>query len=314
MNFIGKLEQEFPQISFSIIADSPFSSCCPDFMSAKHIDATALIHFGYKCDTECPLPILHIQDSYELDPLKLLENLKSFGQKIYVTGTSEKNIQQTKSILTDNEKNVVEIQSEADSVIFVGNGCCVSSLVQSSEQNIWTLGLDGLEMHNSYSFISKRFHYIAQVQDAQVFGIIISSLSVYNRIKNNLRGLLQHHHKTFYPIYIGKITDLKLGNFREIDMFVMVSCSNTPLPDNKNFYRPVITPFELEIGLLNSWQGRYSTSFTSEFTSKPLYTTKETESRFSNREFKGLEPEVQGSINLEQGYSGIAMVYKSELS
>ena len=151
------------------------------------------------------------------------------------------------------------------------------------------------------------------VNEAQVFGIIISSISFYNKVEKRLKGLLRKFGKAYYPIYLGKINPLKLGNFREIDLFVMAACENTDLPDNKEFYKPVITLFELEVGLKGNWQGKYSTEFEGdEFEVKGE--EEGVSERFGAREFKGLEVQSLGSVQVEDGYSGIPMCYKSEVS
>jgi diphthamide synthase subunit DPH2 len=282
-------------------------------MSAKHLLAPVILHYGHKCESPSELPVLHIKDPATFTLTDFIPSLENVPQKLYVIGSSKKKTQEVKAFFSENNKEVVE-KNEADAVFYVGNGCCVSSLIENPEQNVWTLTSEGLEMHSSYQFISKRFHYISQVPDCQIFGIIISNLAVYNKIAAGLKGLLQKFNKIYYPIYLGKITPLKLGNFNEIDMFVMVSCSNTPLPDNKTLYKPVITPFELEVGLNGNWQGKYSTEFIGEVYDAERMREAGVADRFAQREFKGLEPENEGSMDVKEGYSGIAMEYKSEVN
>ena len=308
---LNELENKFPEVMFAIIGDSPFSSCCTDYMSALHIQASGILHFGHSCNTNSIIPVLHFPEplgpSYDL----LQMNLLNIGEKVYVTGSSEQVIAQATQILKDNQKTIVQERTSANSLLYVGTGCCPSSLIESPEQNVLILSTNGFENYNSYDFISKRYHFISQVPDCQVFGILISSLSIYNQISSFLKSLLNNYQKTYYPIYLGKITPLKLGNFREIDMFVMVSCINTPLPDNKNFYKPVITPFELEVGLKGNWEGKYSTKFQGEALSNKPHIN-DSSYQFSQRDFKGLTPGIQGSIHVEEGYSGIASIYESE--
>ncbi|RIB17975.1 hypothetical protein C2G38_2086957 [Gigaspora rosea] len=45
---------------------------------------------------------------------------------------------------------------------------------------------------------------------------------------------------------MGKLNAAKMANFMEIDC---VSCPANSLLDSKEFYRPIVTPFELEIAL-----------------------------------------------------------------
>lgn len=281
-------------------------------MSASHISATCIIHFGFKCSSPCSLPLLHIPQISQTDLSKLAGKISGFGSKVCVLASSLSIKAEAEQMLKIHNKEITD-RDEAETVLFIGDGFCHSALIRSPEENIWVLSEDKCEQIDAYQFISRRFHYISLVNEAQVFGLIISNLQVYNKIERKLKGLLSLYHKVFYPIYLGKITPLKLGNFREIDLFVMVSCENAWLPDNKELYKPVITPFELEVGLRGNWAGKYST----EFFGEDFEESEKNEGivdRFGKREFKGLEIEKEGSLQVENGYSGIPMGYKSEMS
>ena len=297
---------------FAVIADSPFSSCCTDYMSAKHIEASVILHFGYSCGNLSPIVVMHFDEPIYPAYNEISIKEKLLGNKIFVIGNSQSEIDLVKIKLLECNKEITVERSKADSIICVGNGYNISSLIENSEQNIWILTSSSLELNNSYQFISKRYHFISQVSSAKVFGIIILSLPVYNKISSALKTLLYKFEKIFYPMYVGKITALKLGNFKEIDMFVLVGCKNSPLPDNKILYKPVITPYELEVGLKGGWNGKYSTIFLEDGSESSFKANYETASRFSQREFQGLIPEVVGNLDLEEGYSGIATKYKSE--
>jgi diphthamide synthase subunit DPH2 len=283
-------------------------------MSAKHIQASVILHFGHTCESTSSIPVLCLVEPMTPAYNLIESQVSELGTKIFITGLSDEVVETAKKIMRGLNKEVLDSRSSAESIIYVGNGCCVSSLIENPEQTIWTLTSYKFERHDSYQFISKRYHYISQVPESKVFGIIISSLNVYNQISLPLKSLLQKHQKVFYPIYLGRITPVKLGNFQDIDMFVMVSCKNTPLPDNRNMFRPVITPFELEVGLKGAWEGKYSTQFVGEQADNLNYTDPETAQRFSQREFKGLAPENEGSLHIERGYAGIAAKYDTEIN
>jgi diphthamide biosynthesis enzyme Dph1/Dph2-like protein len=44
---------------------------------------------------------------------------------------------------------------------------------------------------------------------------------------------------------LDNLSESKLGNFPEIDCFVVIACHNTVLIDEKQYYKLAITPFEL---------------------------------------------------------------------
>ena len=62
---------------------------------------------------------------------------------------------------------------------------------------------------------------------------------------------------------VGKINAAKLLNFPEIDVFVLVACPENSLLDSKALFKPVVTPFELELALCEGreWDGHYSADF-----------------------------------------------------
>jgi diphthamide biosynthesis protein 2 len=62
---------------------------------------------------------------------------------------------------------------------------------------------------------------------------------------------------------MGKLNVAKMANFMEIDCFVYVACPENSLIDSREFYRPIVTPYELEIALSKSreWSGEYITDF-----------------------------------------------------
>ena len=55
----------------------------------------------------------------------------------------------------------------------------------------------------------------------------------------------------------------KLANFPEIDVFVLVACTELTFIDSKEFLQPVVTPWELEIACNRDleWTGEYVTDY-----------------------------------------------------
>ncbi|XP_009570449.1 PREDICTED: diphthamide biosynthesis protein 2, partial [Fulmarus glacialis] len=62
---------------------------------------------------------------------------------------------------------------------------------------------------------------------------------------------------------VGKPNPAKLANFLEVDIFVLVACAQNSLLDSSDFYRPVVTPYELELACnpAREWTGNYLTDF-----------------------------------------------------
>jgi len=74
-------------------------------------------------------------------------------------------------------------------------------------------------------------------------------LNKYKDILDRTKEILNAHKKKFYLFIINKLTEPKLGNFAEIDAYIIVSCPYSTFYDLKDFYKVLINPFELEFAL-----------------------------------------------------------------
>ena len=85
----------------------------------------------------------------------------------------------------------------------------------------------------------------------------------YLQVIEYLKDLVKNSGKKPYLFLVGKLNANKLANFSEVDVFVIVACPQNSLIDSKEFFKPVITPFELEIALKRgkTWTGEYRTDF-----------------------------------------------------
>lgn len=72
---------------------------------------------------------------------------------------------------------------------------------------------------------------------------------------NKLKQLILANGKKPYLLSVGKPSPAKLGNFVEIDVFVLVACPENGLLESRDFLKPVITPYELSVALdgTNEW-------------------------------------------------------------
>lgn len=62
---------------------------------------------------------------------------------------------------------------------------------------------------------------------------------------------------------MGKVNVPKLANYAEIDAFVLVACQQNSLMDSKEFYKPIVTPYELQLALSerDEWTGELKMDF-----------------------------------------------------
>ncbi|XP_064311337.1 2-(3-amino-3-carboxypropyl)histidine synthase subunit 2 [Phalacrocorax carbo] len=113
--------------------------------------------------------------------------------------------------------------------------------------------------------LMRRLYLVERARDARVVGILVGTLGVagYLDVLQHLRELLRRAGKRSYTLAMGKLNPAKLANFLEVDIFVLVACTQNSLLDSSDFYRPVVTPYELELACnpAREWTGNYLTDF-----------------------------------------------------
>ncbi|XP_075791903.1 LOW QUALITY PROTEIN: 2-(3-amino-3-carboxypropyl)histidine synthase subunit 2 [Pelodiscus sinensis] len=111
----------------------------------------------------------------------------------------------------------------------------------------------------------RRLYLVERARDARVVGILVGTLGVagYLSVLERLRDVLHRAGKRSYTLAMGKLSPAKLANFLEVDVFVLVACPQNSLLDSRDFYRPVVTPYELELACnpAREWSSRYVTDF-----------------------------------------------------
>ncbi|KAK0486587.1 putative diphthamide synthesis protein-domain-containing protein [Armillaria novae-zelandiae] len=122
-----------------------------------------------------------------------------------------------------------------------------------------------LESSRTNRLLMRRYAVVQKARDADVFGILVGTLGVANYLPliRHIREILKRSHKKSYTISVGKLNPAKLANFLEVECFVLVACPENSLIDAKDFLRPIVTPYELEIALQaeQNWTGRYILDF-----------------------------------------------------
>nr|XP_040022872.1 2-(3-amino-3-carboxypropyl)histidine synthase subunit 2 [Gasterosteus aculeatus aculeatus] len=113
--------------------------------------------------------------------------------------------------------------------------------------------------------LMKRYYAIERAKDASVVGILVGTLGVadYLSIIQQLKETIRGAGKKSYVFAMGKLNVPKLANFLEIDIFVLIACPENSLLDSSEFYKPVVTPFEMEVACnkKREWSEEYVTDF-----------------------------------------------------
>ncbi|KAM0279198.1 hypothetical protein ACHAQH_004743 [Verticillium albo-atrum] len=103
------------------------------------------------------------------------------------------------------------------------------------------------------ALLRRRFARVLTLASAGIVGILVNTLSLDGSLRSLdlLRSRIAAAGKKSYTIVVGKLNPAKLANFAEIDGWVVVGCWESGLvEEDAGFYRPVITPFEMEVALL----------------------------------------------------------------
>ncbi|KAA8579309.1 hypothetical protein FQN60_007099 [Etheostoma spectabile] len=113
--------------------------------------------------------------------------------------------------------------------------------------------------------LMKRYYAIERAKDANVVGILVGTLGMadYLHIIQQLKETIRGAGKKSYMFAMGKLNVPKLANFLEIDIFVLIACPENSLLDSSEFYKPVVTPFEMEVACNKNreWSEEYVTDF-----------------------------------------------------
>ncbi len=115
--------------------------------------------------------------------------------------------------------------------------------------------------------LSRRYALLTSVATVSIFGILINTLSVKNYlyIVEHVKAQILAAGKKSYTFVVGKVNAAKVANFSEIGAWVVIGCWESSLIDSKDLWKPVLTPFELELALKGDhervWTGEWSSDF-----------------------------------------------------
>ncbi|XP_044298598.1 2-(3-amino-3-carboxypropyl)histidine synthase subunit 2 [Varanus komodoensis] len=147
---------------------------------------------------------------------------------------------------------------ELTNFMLTWNRCSFSSFDPKTGQGRW----ETLDVNRA---LRRRLYLVERARDAQVVGIVVGTLGVadYLSVLQHLREIIHWAGKRAYTLAVGKLNPAKLANFLEVDIFVLVACPQNSLLDSTDFYRPLITPYEMEIACnpARTWTGAYVTDF-----------------------------------------------------
>ncbi|XP_049947360.1 2-(3-amino-3-carboxypropyl)histidine synthase subunit 2 [Schistocerca serialis cubense] len=281
-----KLQKLLAHNQVFILGDTSYGSCCVDEVTAQHVNADAIIHFGHAClSLTDRIPVLHIFEKYSLDIEQFVceftnnfqkhENLILLYDVAYehcISRIRERLCSDYSNLLIPSlnisvhveESNVIcgrcfsvprETVISDYTVVFLGKN-------ERTFQNI-VLELSGakvfifdpfdanvLRAHNvsNNKFLMKRMFLIEKVKDARIIGILVGTLGIskYLTAIDRIKNIAKERGKKCYIVVVGKPNVPKLANFPEIDVFVLLACPENSFT-NERFFKPLVTAYDFEL-------------------------------------------------------------------
>ena len=298
------LEHAQAPVKLTILADTSYGSCCVDEIAAEHVDADAIVHYGRAClSPTARMPVVHVytQPEFDIDraTLSFKSNFPDPAAKVIVTADMPyaSHVQPLCQSLADIGYDSVFAASIIHDPGSLIPNRTVPPTVTTDPASLgeWhlfhistpptsllltlTSRLAGITVHpisdaSSVSsakatsmLLRRRYALITSLATVPILGILINTLSVKNYLSviSHIQKLISDSGKKSYLFVVGKINAAKVANFSEIGGWVVVGCWESSLIDSKDFYKPIITPFELELALRSDetrvWTGEWRADF-----------------------------------------------------
>ncbi|KAI9331137.1 diphthamide biosynthesis protein 2 [Pilaira anomala] len=281
-----------------ILADTSYGSCCVDEVAAEHVNADLIVHYGRSClSPTSRLPVLYVFGQQPID----LEHCKNEFRMLFPDTTKPVIImcdveysyaaESLTAELAKTYEHIIPTKIQTESKLQSTLGRAPPKNITIEDCSIFFIGKESLTLtnilmvHNKcplYTYdpksmmarqesvqvnrmLMKRYFLVQKAKDADTIGIVVGTLGVasYLNIIEHLKKVIKASGRKSYFFVMGKLNVAKMANFMEIDCYVLVSCPENSLIDSKEFYRPIVTPFELEIALIRDmeWTGNYITDF-----------------------------------------------------
>lgn len=152
----------------------------------------------------------------------------------------------------------------------------------------------------STSFLlRRRYALVTSLSTVSTWGILINTLSVkhYLNMVEHVKKQISDSGKKSYLFVMGKLNAAKVANFSEVGGWVVIGCWESSLIDSKDFYKPVVTPFELGLALQSDserlWTGQWRGDF------QAVLDNGGTDNR-QGREDDSAEEQVEGAYDSEE--------------
>jgi len=307
---VHQIQERVPDAIVFVLGDTSYGSCCVDEVNANHHNADFIVHYGQSClSRTTALPMLLVfgrKEWNDLSKCAALVNankeeslvilrdvgyeykIDSFVKLLAELGFRNVYVPPLDESYYDPKEEDVALPSSSiilghrmeltdfDNCVYIGSpkNQIAQINLKLCRTRIMILDPSTCTIQNAErSIISKRFLKMQQAKDASVFGILVGTMGVqgYEKVIAHLKSIIANAGRKSYTFLMGKLNPQKLANFPIVDAYVLVACEQNSLIDSKEFFQPIVTPWEIEIAFgQREWSEHYSCSFADLSIDKPL--------------------------------------------
>ncbi|KAF2765886.1 diphthamide biosynthesis protein [Teratosphaeria nubilosa] len=288
-----------------ILGDTSYGACCVDEVAAEHVEAEVVVHYGRAClSPTARLPVIYVFTSRPLDfdstiasfvntypskhekvclmaDIPYTHHIPDLGQRLSDQGYTSiftPDLLRDPSSLLPNRTIPPDVHQDPehlkDYAIFHVSDPPTSLLLILSSR------VKSIHIHptntttrptaseaTSTALLRRRYALITRLATVPIFGILINTLSVSNYMAalHHCQHLISKAGKKSYVFVVGKVNAAKIANFSEIGGWVVIGCWESSLIESKEFYRPIITPFELEVALTDDRERVWGSEWVGDF-------------------------------------------------
>ncbi|KAB8346386.1 hypothetical protein FH972_023428 [Carpinus fangiana] len=299
---VTERNEEDPEERLFVLADTSYGACCVDEVAAEHANADVVVHYGRSCLTPTArLPVIYVFTTPSLDVEAVVEafsaqysnleekivlmadipynhhltplaaKLKAKGYSSLFVATLIKDPASplpNRSVPTDGDAlrqwQLFHISDPTQALLLT-----LSSRVDSVHIYPTNSRDPVVNASSTAMALNRRYAILTKLTTVPIFGILINTLSVknYMDILAHVKKRIAEAGKKSYTFVVGKVNAAKVANFSEVGGWVVIGCWESSLLESKDFWKPVITPFELELALASDaervWTGQWSSDFQS---------------------------------------------------
>ncbi|ODV84730.1 hypothetical protein CANARDRAFT_28875 [[Candida] arabinofermentans NRRL YB-2248] len=118
-----------------------------------------------------------------------------------------------------------------------------------------------------FASMMRRYRFMHVARNAGTIGILVNTLSLSNtkKLLNKVVKWVRQAGKKHYMFVVGKPNVAKLANFENVEVWCVLGCGQSGIIIDSfgDYYRPIITPYELQMALNYqvTWSGKWITDF-----------------------------------------------------